>query len=132
LNAEATLGNDVVDPLKSVADAMSSAAEAMRDGAQDAADKVQQAIPAANKFVSRFVYSSCYFLSYGVVFPTLFAAHYVPGGGPVGAGIIDGANAANDAIKDIKVKRLAAKERAEREKDEQRVLDEGLECSALV
>lgn len=124
--------NDAVDPLKSVADAMSSAAEAMRDGAHDAADKVHQAIPAANKFVSRFVYSSCYFFSYGIVFPTLFAAHYVPGGGPVGTGIIDGANAANDAIKDLKLKRLAAMERAEREKDEQQVLEEGLECSALV
>jgi hypothetical protein len=129
---DATLGNETVDPLKSVADAMSSAADAMRDGAHDAAEKVQQAIPAANKFVSRFMYSSCYFLSYGVVFPTLFVANYVPGAGPLGAGIIDGAVAANDAIKDLKLKRLAAKERAEQQKDEQRVLEEGLECSAMV
>lgn len=132
LNSEATMGNETAESLKSVADAMASAAEAMRDGANDAAGKVQQMIPAANKFASRFVYSSCYFLSYGVVFPTLFAAHYVPGGGPIGTGFIDGANAANDAIKELKLKRLAAKERAMQQDDEQRVLDEGLECSASV
>jgi hypothetical protein len=97
------------DPLKSVAAAMATAAEAVRDGASDAAAKVQHALPATSQFVSRFVYSSCYFVSYGVVFPTMFVASYVPGGAPIASGLLDGANAANDVIADLKEKAAARK-----------------------
>lgn len=97
------------DPLKSVAAAMATAAEAVRDGASDAAARVQQVMPATSQFVSRFVYSSCYFVSYGVVFPTMFVASYVPGGAPIASGLLDGANAANDLIADMKEKALARK-----------------------
>jgi hypothetical protein len=117
------------DPLKSVATAMANAAEAVRDGATDAAAKVQGALPATGKFISRFVYSTFYFASYGVVFPTMFVAHVVPGLGPIADGLTDGANAANDVIQEMKTKRAAKKAEAAEAAD---VTDEGIEAMAGV
>ena len=73
MNAEATLGNDVVDPLKSVADAMSNAAEAMATEGTMPPTRFNKRFLRRTSSSRAFVYSSCYFLSYGVVFPTLFA-----------------------------------------------------------
>jgi len=115
------------DPLKSVATAMSSAAEAMRDGASDAAAKVQQVLPATSEFVSRFVYSSCYFISYGVVFPTLFLAHVIPGGAPVALGLTDGASAACDGVKELRA-RKAAQSRSGDGQESATLAEEGLEA----
>ena len=67
------------DPLKSVAQALQTAAATVRDSAGDATARVREGLPAAGQFVSRFVYTSCYFASYGIVFPTVFVASFVPG-----------------------------------------------------
>jgi len=115
------------DPLKSVAAAMQTAAEAVRDGASDAAARVQSALPATGQFVSRFVYSSCYFVSYGVVFPTMFVASYIPGGGTVATGLLDGANAANDLIADMKEKSEARKVA---KAEDSAIVQEGVEALA--
>ncbi|MFN0053831.1 MAG: hypothetical protein ACKV0T_16755 [Planctomycetales bacterium] len=96
------------DPVKTGAAAVSTAAEAVRDGATDAAARVRQVVPVAGQFVSRFVYSSCYFLSYGVVFPTMVVASYLPGGKPIATGLVDGAQAASDLVREMKVKRSAS------------------------
>src|SRR6516162_5750743 len=117
--------NSSNDPLKSVAAAMANAAEAVRDGASDAASKVQSAIPATGRFISRFVYSTCYFASYGVVFPTLFVANVVPGMGSVANGLIDGANAASDVVHEMKAKRAAKKADAH-DPEKATVADEGV------
>ena len=90
------------NPIKTAATVMASAAEAVRDRAGDAAAKAKQALPAAGQFVSRLVYSSCYYVSYGVVFPTLFLANVIPGGSPIAAGLSDGANAAKDFVKEMR------------------------------
>ncbi len=90
------------NPIKTAATAVASAAEAVCDRASDAAAKTKQALPAAGQFVSRLVYSSCYFVSYGVVFPTLFLANVIPGGGPIAAGLCDGASAAKDSVKEMR------------------------------
>jgi hypothetical protein len=111
------------DPLKTVATAMASAAEAVRDGASDAAARVEKALPAAGQFVSRFVYSSCYFVSYGVVFPTLFLAHMIPGGSPIATGLCDGAGAASDFVKEMRRPKPA------RDLEADTVAEEG--CEAL-
>ena len=121
--------NSSNDPLKSVAAAMANAAEAVRDGASDAASKVQSAIPATGRFISRFVYSTCYFASYGVVFPTLFVANVVPGMGSVANGLIDGANAASDVVHEMKAKRAAKKAEAH-DPERATVADEGVEVLA--
>jgi len=115
------------DPLKSVATAMASAAEAMRDGASDVAEKVQSAIPATRRFASRFLYSTFYFASYGVVFPTLFVANVVPGLGSISDGLLDGARAAGDVVDEMKAKRAAKKAASQDHKD---VVDEGAEALA--
>ena len=47
---------------------------------------------------SKSVYSTCYFLSYGVVFPTLWVAGLVPTDNAMGHGFRDGADAAKQAV----------------------------------
>ena len=98
---------EVNSPLKSVTTAMATAAEAVRDGASDAMAKVKEAVPATGEYVSRFVYSSFYYLSYGVVFPTLLVTNFIPGCGPIADGLVDGATAANDVIQEMKEKNAA-------------------------
>jgi hypothetical protein len=88
---------------------MATAAEAMRDGAGDAMAKVKQVVPATTQTISRFVYSSFYYVSYGVVFPTMLVTNFVPGLGPVAAGLEDGARAAQDVLQEMKEKRAAGK-----------------------
>jgi len=107
--ANAQPAEAATDPLKSVASAMATAAEAVRDGAGDALAKVKQAVPATTQAVSRFVYSSFYYVSYGVVFPTMLVTNFVPGLGPVAAGLEDGAKAASDVLHEMKEKWAAAK-----------------------
>lgn len=115
------------DPLKCVAAAMATAAEAVRDGASDAAARVQKALPATGEFVSRFVYSSCYFVSYGVVFPAMFVANVVPGGGPIASGLLDGANAANDYVREM---RAQSAERKAAANEDSAIVEEGVEALA--
>ena len=95
------------DELKKVASAVTTAAQAARDGAGDAISQAKQAAPAARELISKFVYSSSYYLSYGVVFPTMLVANFVPGGGPIASGLLDGATAASDVIGEIKERRAA-------------------------
>jgi hypothetical protein len=56
-------------------------------------------MPTTRHFLSRFAYDSGYYLSYGVVFPTLFIVHIIPGGRRLISGFVDGAAAANDYLK---------------------------------
>jgi hypothetical protein len=56
-------------------------------------------MPTTQDILSRFVYDSGYYLSYGVVFPTLFVVHVIPGGRRLISGFVDGAAAAKDYLK---------------------------------
>jgi hypothetical protein len=49
-------------------------------------------------FLSRLTYSTGYYLSYGVVFPTLFFLRAVPGAQAVVSGFVDGAAAARHYV----------------------------------
>jgi hypothetical protein len=84
------------DALKTVGDALETAVQAARDGAADAKATVEKALPAAGRFLSRFVYTTCYTLSYGVVFPTVLIAKSIPSNNVVVNGLVDGAEAAID------------------------------------
>jgi hypothetical protein len=86
------------DPLRSAADAMALALQAAKDGAADAQERVDQMMPAIGGFVSRLTYTTCYAVSYGVVFPTLLVARAVPKDNAIVNGLVDGARAARDAI----------------------------------
>jgi hypothetical protein len=86
------------DPLRSAADAMALALQAAREGASDAQERVNQMMPAVGGFVSRLTYTTCYAVSYGVVFPSLLVARAVPKDNAIVNGLVDGARAARDAI----------------------------------
>ena len=94
------------DPLKTVADALDIAVKAAKDGAVDAEVTAGQMLPAAGHFLSRFVYTTSYTLSYGVVFPAILIAKSMPANNAVVHGFVDGAKAANEMVYQMKNRRL--------------------------
>jgi hypothetical protein len=88
------------DPLRTAADAMALAVQAARDGASDAQAKVAEIMPAIGGFLSRLTYTTCYAVSYGVVFPTLLVVRALPKDNAAVHGLVDGALAARDALAD--------------------------------
>jgi hypothetical protein len=52
--------------------------------------------------LSRIAYDGGYYLSYSVVFPTLFMIHIIPGGRSLISGFVDGAAAANVYLKGLR------------------------------
>ena len=82
LHAEAN--HNSLDPVSSTLDLASNA---VRQGAIDARHAAEKTWSATSLFVSRFVYTSCYTVSYGVVFPaTLLARSPSPATTPPSAG----------------------------------------------
>lgn len=78
----------------SVTGTMEIVKRAARDGAADAREAATRTWAAASRFTSRFVYTTCYTVSYGVVFPTMLLAQAVPRNNAAVRGLIDGASAA--------------------------------------
>jgi hypothetical protein len=95
------------DPLQAVADAMDAAVQAAKDGAEKARATASDAIPAAGEFLSRAVYKTCYSVSFGVVFPAVLLARSIPQNNAAVHGLIDGARAASDLIREMKAKSAA-------------------------
>jgi hypothetical protein len=106
MSDNATVDAQSSDPLKTVADAMEHAVQAAREGAADARAKVDEALPAVNRFMSRFVYTTCYTLSYGVVFPTVLVARSIPKDNAFVHGFVDGAHAAVDMVDEMRKRKL--------------------------
>ena len=94
------------DPLKSVADALETAVQAAKDGAGDVKAAVEKTLPAASRFLSRLVYTTCYTISYGVLFPTVLIAKSIPADNAVVNGLVDGARAASDMVDQLKSRQL--------------------------
>jgi hypothetical protein len=94
------------DPLKTVADALDVAVKAAKDGAADTKATAGKMLPATGRFLSRFVYTTSYTLSYGVVFPAILIAKSMPGNNAVMHGFVDGAKAANDMVGQMKNRRV--------------------------
>jgi hypothetical protein len=82
------------DSVASSAGTLDLVARAARDGAADAQVAATQAWDATSLFASRLVYSTCYSLSYGIVFPAMLLAHSIPRDNEAVRGLIDGAQAA--------------------------------------
>ena len=59
---------------------------------------VDKALPAASRFLSRFVYTTSYTFSYGVVFPAVLLAKSIPSDNAFVHGLVDGAKAASDTV----------------------------------
>jgi hypothetical protein len=101
-----TSKTSVRDPLKTVADALDVAVKAAKDGAADAKVTTGKMLPAAGRFLSRFVYTTSYTFSYGVVFPTILIAKSMPANNALVHGFVDGAKAASDMVVQMKNRRL--------------------------
>ena len=56
---------------------------------------------ATGLFVSRFVYNTCYIISYGVVFPSVLLARAVPVNNVAVLGLIEGAQAARNKVDEL-------------------------------
>jgi hypothetical protein len=95
------------DPLKTVANALDTAVKAAKDGAADAKATAGKMLPAAGRFLSRFVYTTSYTFSYGVVFPAVLIARSIPANNAIVHGLVEGAQAANDKVVEIKRRRPA-------------------------
>lgn len=91
---------------KTVADALDMAVKAAKDGASDARATAGKVLPVASRFLSRFVYTTSYTFSYGVVFPAILIAKSIPTNNAVVHGFVDGAQAANDMVVQMKNRRL--------------------------
>ena len=94
------------DPLKSIADALETAVQAAKDDTADAKATVEKALPAASRFLSRFVYTTCYAISYGVVCPTVLIAKTIPTNNAVVNGFVDGARAASDMVEQLESRQI--------------------------
>ena len=90
------------DPLRTVADALDTAVKAAKDGAADAKATAGKMLPAAGRFLSRFVYTTSYTFSYGVVFPAVLIAKSIPANNAIVHGFVDGAHAASDTVVQMK------------------------------
>jgi len=89
------------DPLAAVADAMQSAAETVSQGAAAARQAAGGLLPSVGTFANRLLYTTCYGVSYGVVFPLALVALSVPQNNPFVHGLIDGSRAARTKVDEI-------------------------------
>ena len=64
------------------------------EGTADGKEVVPRSWASTSRFVSRFVYTTCYTISYGVVFSTTLLAQAIPTNNAIVRGLIDGARAA--------------------------------------
>ena len=77
-------------------------ARAARDGAADAREMAERVLSGTSLFLSRFVYTTSYTLSYGVVFPATILARSIPRNNAAVRGLIDGARAATAKVDEVK------------------------------
>lgn len=89
-----TPGGATQDPGQSSAGALDLVTRAARDGAADAREAATRTWAASSLFASRFVYTTCYTVSYGVVFPVMLLARSIPQNNSAVRGLVDGAQAA--------------------------------------
>ena len=96
------------DPLRSVADALDAAVQGAKGGVKDVRAAASRTLPDLSRFFSGLTYKTCYAVSYGIVFPTALVARAIPKENAVAYGLIDGARAAIDMVKEMKAKSLSA------------------------
>jgi hypothetical protein len=72
-----------------------------RQGAADAREVANRVWDGAGLFFCRFLYTTSYTLSYGIVFPATFIARSIPRENSAVQGFIDGAQAARDKVGEV-------------------------------
>jgi hypothetical protein len=76
-------------------------AQGARSGAADARAAAERAWNNSGQFARRFVYTTSYTISYGVVFSTTLLARSIPQDNAAVRGLIDGARAAREKVDDM-------------------------------
>jgi hypothetical protein len=89
------------EPVESAAGALDGVTQAARRGAADASEAATRARKVIGRFLNRFVYTTCYTISYGVVFPSLLLARAIPRDNAAVRGLIEGADAARRKVDEI-------------------------------
>ena len=102
-----TLASSNEQPFGPSTSPMELMSRAIQDGAQDARDAAAKTWAASSLFMSRFVYTTCYTISYGVVFPTTLFVRAIPRDNVAVQGLIDGARAAKAKVEQMRVRSLA-------------------------
>jgi hypothetical protein len=100
------------EPVKSTAGALDVATQAAQQKTTDAGEAATRAWEVTGRFLNRFVYTACYTVSYGVVFPSVLLARAVPRDNAAVRGLIDGANAARRKVDELYRPSLASPEGA--------------------
>jgi hypothetical protein len=90
------------EPAESSTGALTLMRQAARDGALDAREAATRVWSSTSLFASRFVYTTCYTLSYGVVFPSVLLANAIPRENAAVRGLIDGAQAAIQKVDQLR------------------------------
>ena len=89
------------DPTESTAGTLELVAQTTQRGATDARLAAARTWTATGLFVSRFVYNTCYIISYGVVFPSVLLARAVPANNAAVRGLVEGAQAARHKVDEL-------------------------------
>ena len=90
------------DQIPPVAGTLQVVKQAAQDGASDARDAAARTWESTSLFVSRLVYTTCYTISYGVIFPSALLARAVPRDNIAVRGLIDGAHAAKHKVEELR------------------------------
>ncbi len=96
------------EPVPPLSGTLELVTKAARNGAADAREAATRAWNASNLFACRFIYTTCYTVSYGVVFSSTLIAHAVPRNNAAVRGLIDGAHAAKSKVEQIHTPALDA------------------------
>jgi hypothetical protein len=120
----------MVDEKRAAGGTMSTAAEGVLAGASDARDKARQILPLAEEVLGRSVYRVCYVVSFGIVFPTVLLASFVPTDNALGHGLIEGARAARRAV-DKRISGRKALETSGAPDDDEQENERALEADGL-
>ena len=94
-----TLTATGADPLTAIADAMDAAFEAAKGRGALARITIGDLVP-TGRFLRRAIYQASYAVSFGVVLPAVLIARAIPRRNLVSRGLIDGAQAAMQAVHD--------------------------------
>ena len=106
------------DPVPSATATLSSAGAALGNAAAEMAGHVGGFFPAVGRFLSQAVYASCYCVSYGVTFPTVFLVNVIPGGIPLATGLADGARSARNYVRGMRERSAVNKQILEESPDD--------------
>ena len=90
------------DTMLQPADPIATIRRAAIDGAADAREMASRVWANTGLFLCRFVYTTSYTISYGVVFPATLIARSIPVDNAAVRGLVDGARAATDKVHQIR------------------------------